>query len=320
MLAMIILAYVKLDSEYSWVLLGICLAMQELLWLPVMLLLAYKTVNSGVRKGIINAIGSILVFLAFNAYFIAIGPAAFVHGIFNPIGNIIPDAGGVFGYLISVVYGTSIPIEGVVIGMVSLFSLAAFLYIGEKRLAPLLSLLPLEFLSHNLLYYPAFFIAFAFATLSIRENKKNSRRIALPAGWKRILAVVMAVLILSGIAIVLYSHSEYMRYFGMHLEPKKDNISASGPLTRYSLFFRGSCAGSCGNLSVLMFGFGGNGPDFFNLADRQGLGYAVAEYSTSDSGYYANASINTSTAGDIYAAQMVIYDDSYAHFTSEFYR
>ena len=319
MLAAIILAYIKLDSKYSWVLLGACLAMQELLWLPVVLLLAYKTMDSGIRKGILSAVGSVLVFFALNAYFIAIGPAAFVHGIFDPIGNIIPDAGGVFGYLIAVAYGTSISISGIIIGIVSLFSLAAFLYAGEKKLIPLLSLLPLEFLSHNLLYYPVFFIAFAFAALAIKENGKAAGKIVVPACWKKILAAMMIALILSGTAVVLYSHSEYMKYFGMRLEPDKSSISTTGTLVEYSLLFRGSCMESCRNLSVLLFGFGGNGPGFFSLENKQGIGNAVPEYDPLNSGYYANASINTNGTGGVYAAQMAIYNDTYAHFTEEFY-
>ena len=318
MLAFLIFAYAKIESRYAWLILGVCASLQELLWLPVILLIAYKASKEGLREGIRSLAGSILVFLALNAYLIAIGPMVFIHGVFNPIGNIIPDSGGVFGYLIAVVYGTSVSITGVLFIITALFAVAAFLYIGKKRMIPVLSLLPLLFLSHNLLYYPVFFIAFAFASFSVREDNYEKSGFMLHKNLRKMLIGTMVALIFTGVAVILYSHSLYLRYFDMHTESVFVNASNANFPGRYSVILKGNCTDACGNLSYLMFGFSGNGPSFFNVDNRPGVGYGVLEYNASDSGYSLNASLNLKETGRIYEMQMLVYNDKYAYFTRTF--
>ena len=318
MLAFLIFAYAKIESKYAWLILGVCASLQELLWLPVILLIVYKASKEGLREGIRNLAGSILVFLALNSYLIAIGPMVFVRGVFNPIGNIIPDSGGVFGYLIAVVYGTSVSITGVLFIITALFAVAAFLYIGEKRMIPVLSLLPLLFLSHNLLYYPVFFIAFAFASFSVRKDNYEKSGFMLHKNLRKMLIGTMIALIFAGTTVILYSHSLYLRYFDMHTESVFVNVSNANSPGRYSVILKGNCTDACGNLSYLMFGFSGKGPSFFNVDNRSGVGYGVLEYNASDSGYSLNASLNLKETGRIYEMQMLVYNDRYAYFSRAF--
>ncbi len=51
MIALLIVAYAMIESEYAWVALGLALSIQQELWLPVLLLLAYSANNQGMRKG-----------------------------------------------------------------------------------------------------------------------------------------------------------------------------------------------------------------------------------------------------------------------------
>ena len=318
MLAALILAYAKIESKYAWLILGVCASLQELLWIPVILLIAYKTSREGLHEGVRSFGGSVLVFLALNSYLIAIGPLAFVHGVFSPIGNIMPDSGGVFGYLISVVYGTAVSITGILFIMAALCAVAAFLYVGEKKMIPILSLLPLLFLSHNLLYYPVFFIAFSLAAFSVKEHSFEGKRFLLPSKLRKALIGAMAVLVLSGAAAILYSHAGYLRYFDIHTESVSLNSSIAGSVERYSIVLEGDCMGGCGNVSYLMFGFSGSGPSFFNVDNRQGIGYGISEYNASVSGYFLNASLNLKETGSVYYMQMLAYNDKYAYFTRAF--
>src|SRR5271157_1656231 len=58
MLALALLAYAKMDSKYAWLPLGLCLAIQEELWLPVLFLFAYSLNRHGIRRGTLNIAGA----------------------------------------------------------------------------------------------------------------------------------------------------------------------------------------------------------------------------------------------------------------------
>jgi len=68
MLALILLAYVLIDSAYAWLLLGLCLSIQEQLWLPVIFLFAYSLNRHGIKRGIYNILGAVVVFLVINEF------------------------------------------------------------------------------------------------------------------------------------------------------------------------------------------------------------------------------------------------------------
>ena len=99
MLAVLLLSYFKIDRWYSFVLLGVAAALQEELWLPVILLIVYASNTYGYKKGMRIFAGTILVFLALNIYFIALNPTAFFGSLFSPISAyIFPVSLAPFGY------------------------------------------------------------------------------------------------------------------------------------------------------------------------------------------------------------------------------
>ena len=317
MLALIILAYVKLESRYSWVFLGLCLALQQLLWLPVALLVIYSINNEGWRKGIYNAVGSAAIFLLLDSYFILQAPAAFVRGVLYPIGNMMPEAGGAFGYLLTVAYGAPISAAGAVLGIAALFSVLAIAYANNKKLIPILGLLPFEFLSRNIQFYLAFFVAFMFAILYVAE--KDSR----PGGGiigsfirkQRLLPALAAALALIGLAVIIYSHAQYLKNFGLTLSTPSYSKSSTGNLTSYSSQLRYTAISPL-NLSATIFAVSSTGPGFFKTINGTS-GIDPTGIALNASSHERNISVGVLLPAyeKIYKAQIVLFNDKYAYFS-----
>ena len=93
MFALFLLAYLKLETNYGWLLLGLCASLQQELWLPVLMLIVYSYRNYGKSIGIKNLIGTIGVFAIINGYFFFLAPVAFIHSVFLPINECLLGAG-----------------------------------------------------------------------------------------------------------------------------------------------------------------------------------------------------------------------------------
>ena len=330
MLAMIILAYVKLDSRYSWLILGICLSLQELLWFPVILLVIYKMNNSGVRKGLSDAFGAAAIFLLINSYFIAINPSAFIHGISNPLGNIIPEPGGMLGYLIAVAYGTQIGATTYIVGAAMLLAALALLYLNRKRLIPILGLMPFAFLSHSIMVYSGFFIAFFFAAIFIKEKPEGRGGIG---GWleenKAVLYSMLALLLIGSCAFLIYSHQTYSREFGLWVTGKSSYFNATSDSEIYTatLNYRNL---SNYTVHVLVFGLPNNNPGFFGLpntsiiADPEnctGQPYTCQtninsiHLNPANSTYPLLLTVKLQKNQTMYISEIVVYNKDYAYFS-----
>lgn len=235
MLALLILAYVKLENRYVWLLLGICASLQELLWLPVMLLIIYSMNNQGLKRGICNLFGAILVFLIINSYFIALSPVTFLHGVFNPLG------GGIFaryaspiGHIITVLYGTQISVVSDIFIIATLVTIPIFIYFNKKRMVGIFSLLPFAFLAHDIAVYAVFFMAFIFVTLFIKDSEKPGEGVLGKKlrEHKELLASSIVGLALFALGIVVYSHALYSRSFNITVNngASYNNISTSNAI------------------------------------------------------------------------------------------
>ncbi|MEM4071942.1 MAG: hypothetical protein QXL63_01185 [Candidatus Micrarchaeaceae archaeon] len=216
MLAIIIFAYAKLDSRYSWLLLGVALSMQEELWLPVLFLLAYS-INKNPRKGVYNILGSVAVFFAINAYFIVLNPSAFFNNVFAPISRFLfPSPTAPFGYLLLVSYHMLLSSFFAIFALSTIILLLLFLYVDDKRLAGLFSMVQFMFLSHSLLVYYIFFISFTVFTLFIGDSGRGQ---GLMTKWLRAhtlaLFASVAFLALLAACIVYESHASYMSQFSI---------------------------------------------------------------------------------------------------------
>ncbi|MEM0159207.1 MAG: hypothetical protein QW393_00315 [Candidatus Micrarchaeaceae archaeon] len=216
MLAIIIFAYAKLGSRYSWVLLGIALALQEELWLPVLFLLAYS-INKDLKKGIYNIAGSAAVFFAINAYFILLSPYAFFHDVFAPISRFLfPSPTAPFGYLLLTSYHMLLDSFFVLFALSTIILVILFFYLDNKKLVGLFSIVPFLFLSHSLLVYYIFFISFTVFTLLISDGRYRQ---GIITKWLRVhkpafyLSIALLVLLAAGVVYV--SHIDYMSQFNI---------------------------------------------------------------------------------------------------------
>ncbi len=217
MLALLLIAYAKIESRYAWLPLGLCLSLQQELWLPVFLLFAYSFNNQGFGRGMRNAIGAAVVFLVFNAYFIAINPEAYFGSIFGTLNQLImPFNPSPIAFLMLKSYQLPLTSYPVVFEALALLLGLAFLYLNRKPLIPLFGLLPFLVLDHILVSYYAFFLFFLLFALFTydRENR---------AGWiekrlrehRRGFFALLAIIALSTLIFVYASHSAYERNFSI---------------------------------------------------------------------------------------------------------
>ncbi|MDE1871060.1 MAG: hypothetical protein KGI06_02360 [Candidatus Micrarchaeota archaeon] len=258
MLVLLIIAYKKTGTKYSWLFLGLCLAVQELIWIPVILLVVYTLNNYGIRKGAYDTIGAVAVFLAVNSYFIALGPAAFFNGIFNPLQKLImPLGSGIFGFIMLVNYHVLLSAYTAIFGIAVLMMIVAIAYINNKLLVGLFSIVPFLFLARSSISYYTFFVAFIFVTLLVKERSKGNgfvcnylhRRKYFPASVILALAVLMAIVVYS-------SHASYVKGFDVAVSGQSLSYNATLNETVYTGRLSYSNL-STGNVHIMFAGYGG---------------------------------------------------------------
>ncbi|HVA83251.1 MAG TPA: hypothetical protein VNF06_03745 [Candidatus Aquilonibacter sp.] len=214
MLILLILAYTKLESRYSWIFLGLCASLQEQLWIPVVLLTLYSFRNEGFRKGMVNLIGATGVFLLLNAYFIWLSPSAFLGSVFGPIHELLlPQASSPIGYLITTNYPILLSSFATLFVIAILIVSLLFLYFNEKRLVGLFSMLPFVFLSHSIPVYYTFFMGFLAVTLFVKEEKKKQVKGSYIIKNPTLIYASLFGLIVLGGGVIYYSHLSYLSNF-----------------------------------------------------------------------------------------------------------
>jgi hypothetical protein len=253
MLAILVLAYMKIESKYLFILLGIVASMQELLWVPVLLFLVYVFNTKGAKSGTLTLLGTLLVFLLINSYFIALSPAAYFHNLFAPIsGSLFPSPYGAYGYLL--LYGYPIPLSAfsLLFGCAVVVSLLLMAYHSNKHLIGMLSLFPLMFLYHGVPSYATFFIAFFILGFFVKEQRASERNKTkkskakknhasmlerLTMGHARAVSIAV-ILAITAFAIVYIAveHGKYssgfdIRVYNGLLTKNQGNVSYSGTLS-----------------------------------------------------------------------------------------
>lgn len=219
MIALLLVAYVKLDSKYSWFFLGVCASIQEELWLPVMFLIAYSFNNQGSRKGLINVIGAAAVFLAFNAYFIALSPSAYYGSVFGTLNSyIFPNGFSGIGFPLLRYYPVLLSVFPQIFEVTALFLAFLFLYWNRKELALVFSMIPFLALDHSLYSYCATFMLVLVFVVSLKDNKKKAGSIEAYLKRRKALVYCVIVAYIALVAFMLYSsHAAYESSFGMSM-------------------------------------------------------------------------------------------------------
>jgi len=210
MLLLILIAYSKSSTRYGWLFLGLAASIQEMLWLPVILLILYTFSSFGFKKGIKELSLTLLTFLIINGPFILLSPYKFLHNVILPATSyIIPDSYGLAGYLITAFYPTGLSAYSLVPSASIIFSILLMLYINDKRLVFIISIIPFLFLAHGLATYYLFFIGAFLISLGL-EYKAGRDRISR---YKRPILYALVIIVISTAAYVFFAHSAYERSF-----------------------------------------------------------------------------------------------------------
>ena len=220
MLTLLLITYSKLDKKYAFILLGIALAIQEELWIPVIFFIIYMINNQGLKRGAFNMLGALAVFFLINSYFIIINPGIYWSSVFASVSSLImPSGAAILGFSLL----TSYPVTMLVFSKLFYLSIIALavllLYLNKKELIPIFSMVPFLFLSHALIsYFSMFSFFFVFALYSKNVNKgpgivkERIGRYATPA-----FAITMLFIILASTAIIIRSHNQYTDNFDISL-------------------------------------------------------------------------------------------------------
>lgn len=215
MFILLLIAYVKIESKYSFILLGLAASFQELLWVPVILFLVYILNNKGLKKGSFAVIGTIVVFFAISSYFIFLSPSAYFNAVFKPLNsNILPNIWGPFGYALLNFY----PIQLQSFSLLFYFAVGAsvilILYTNKKQLIGLLSVVPLAFLYKGVSDYYLFFIAFTLITLFMYNKNDdvnyNSKLLFKKSKMRKILLVFLALIVVLAAFYIIFEHNAYV--------------------------------------------------------------------------------------------------------------
>ncbi len=273
MLVLLILAYKEAGKRYSWIMLGLCVSMQELLWIPALLILAYTFRNYGLKKGFYDIIGAAMVFLLVNVYFILQGPSIFFSGIFSTThGSLLPFGSSPFGSFILLNYHTLLGLSAALFYITIVFVIVACLYFNDKRLIGLFSMIPFMFAFRSLSSYYSFFALFIFVTLLMKKPILE-KRMKIDRKYNIVLAV-LACLLIAGVVIAVHSsHVDYVKGLDLSVSNQSAlHVAASNSIDYFgTLHYNGT-----GTAYLMFFGYSSSyGAQKIGLYNQSLIGSAV---------------------------------------------
>jgi hypothetical protein len=289
MLALLLVAYYKIDSKYLWILLGLAASLQEELWLVVVLFLVYSFRNYGFRKGVINLIGTIVIFLIINGYFIAASPHAYITQVLTPTsGYILPSPYAPFGYAILALYHVLLSSADVLFYASTISVIIAFAYLNEKRLMLLLPIIPLMFLFRSNAYYYVFFITAVAISFYIKDATAPVKT-RVPKPRYRIAAIGSIIAIsLIVVVLLIISHNQF-NSIGISVSNQQIVI---GEASNYSLYNAAiyNSNGGINQLSVIEYVtyYGDGSPSRYGITNGSIFASHTANTTNSSLGYIIN--------------------------------
>lgn len=327
MLAVILLAYWKLSSKYSWILLGIAVSLQEELWIPAALLIAYSFNTYGSKAGMKNLVGTAAVFLILNGYFILLNPGAYLHAVFEPINGFLPlDPSAPIGYFVFMHYGVATNLFSDLFMLATAGVILALLYFNVKKAIPLLSIIPFMFLTHALVNYYYFFMTM-FVVIAYSEVEKHrdgfvARRTAKDTNFKYAIFSLFGIIVLLGIFLTLQAHAEYVNAVNISVSNQQAYISGN------NLYYTGTISynltdANTSTMYVMLNVYGGGQSGFYGLFNTSILNNSKncsypcsvninrIELNRSSTTYRINASAQN-FSGDTYAS-VFLYNGEYAY-------
>ncbi len=232
-LFILIIRYI--ESKYVFILLGIAASLQEVMWVPVILVLAYLATTKGLKYASKIFLFSASVFLLINGYFIAIGPGTYMSQVLKPLnGNLLPSYLTYVSYIIQ--GSANIPLSGfsTVFYIFLVLSILITAYSGNKLTIFSGMFLSYLALDHSLIIYyvmPVAVMASAFAMgmpfsgkSRLKEWLKNRH-----VGKASVAIGITAAFAFALLVSVAYMHAAYVRGFGVSATGQ--HISIMGNLT-----------------------------------------------------------------------------------------
>jgi hypothetical protein len=235
MVALFIIAYMKVDSKYSWVFIGLAASIHQVLWLPLAFLIAYSFNNRGIRKGLENAIGAVAVFLVVGAYFIVDSPAAYFGAIFNTLNAyVFPSSFSSIGFAMTKIFPVLLPTYSQLFELVSLFLMFLLLYFNRKELIPIFSMVPFLMMNRSLnAYYETLLFLFFFA-LTVSKGKETGWVERLLKKRRYASCAIAATFLVMILALLMLSHTEYVRNFNITMSKPSLFLDAANASSVYT--------------------------------------------------------------------------------------
>lgn len=260
MLALLLIAYAKLESRYAFIPIGLAFSIQQEVWLPAALLLLYSFNNYGWRKGARDLLGALAVFLLINGYFITMNPAAFFSDVLLPIGNAMPFNASPIAYLFLVNYHVLLPLTGILIIAATVIVALFMLYWNRKEMIPILSLIPLFFMFHTLSGYYTFYLFFLVFVLVVCKNKEGKGWITpLLRRYKVIFCSAILLTVAAAGVCAYQSHLEYASTFGFAVENQSVSFTGNSTIYDASLVYHNM---SNSTLFFYLQGYSDNGAQY----------------------------------------------------------
>ncbi|MGC9157059.1 MAG: hypothetical protein ACP5GD_02665 [Candidatus Micrarchaeia archaeon] len=218
LVAVLLLAYSKLESKYAWLFIGVAISLQELLWVPVMFMLVYLANEKGVKHAAKQFAGAIGVFLAISAWFIASKPGAFFASMFMPLYQPLPSNTSPIGFALIKLLGVDVSVYPLLFGLYLLVFSLLLLYHNRKPMVFLFSMLVFLLFDRSIVtYYTMFGVLFAFALFEAEEKRKKGILTKAIRKNKRDFFIIVALIVSLALFLIIRAHTAYLKGFNIEL-------------------------------------------------------------------------------------------------------
>ncbi|MDE1865505.1 MAG: DUF2029 domain-containing protein [Candidatus Micrarchaeota archaeon] len=254
MIAALLVAFFFPDRWYFGAALAVAASMQQLAWMPVILLLVYDFARSKPRKVARDIAIFGIATLAINIYPIVADGRSYVSTLLGNIGSgsVLPTSLSPIGTLLIRYLDIPLPYFHYLFYIGVGASLVLFLVLGRRRNFAILSLVPFLLLDFGRIEYYAVFIITAVVVAALEVPSKRSKE--SPALDGRIACLAIVVLGLAAIFVIALGHARYSSSFGVTVSGA--SATQDGNLSYSGNFSSGNFAGP---LRVLLYTFSGNG-------------------------------------------------------------
>jgi len=214
-----ILRYI--ESPYVFILIGIAVSLQELLWVPALLAIVYIASAKGIKAGAKCIALSLIIFLLINGYFIAIGPNVFITQVFRPLnGNLVPSYLGPISSVIQAFANMPLGAYNIIFYLLLSISVLITAYSANKLTILTGMFISYLAISHSLTVYYIIPVVVLTAFFIMDQNTASKSLLERFFARNRITARRFTLTIIFSfaifiVAIVIYYHGVYANNFGI---------------------------------------------------------------------------------------------------------